>query len=101
VGGETDGPWLGGSDRELRAAVLSPFVSQKLGTFVASENAQDLAALRELIEAGAVTPLIDQTYPLADAAAAIRHLLDGRATGKIIIHLPPRGVRTPASGRPE
>src|SRR5256885_12397217 len=39
---------LGGSGRQLRATLLSPFVSQRLGTFIASENAGDLTALREL-----------------------------------------------------
>ena len=56
VGGETDGRWLGGSDRQLRAKVLSPFVSQQLGTFISSENAGDLLALKGLIEAGQVAP---------------------------------------------
>ena len=85
VGGETDGRWLGGSDRQLRATLLSPFVGQQLGTFVASENAEDLVALRELIQAGTVTPAIDRTYPLAEAAAAIRYLLDGQVRGKVVI----------------
>jgi NADPH:quinone reductase-like Zn-dependent oxidoreductase len=85
VGGETDGRWLGGSDRQLRAKALSPFVSQTLGTFLSSENAADLRALKELIEAGQVVPAIEQTYPLADVAGAIRHLLDGRARGKIVV----------------
>ncbi|MDQ5854372.1 MAG: NAD(P)-dependent alcohol dehydrogenase, partial [Chloroflexota bacterium] len=85
VGGETDGRWLGGSDRQIRATLLSPFVSQKLGTFVASENADDLVTLHELIQAGTVTPAIDRTYPLAEVAAAIRYLLDGQARGKIVI----------------
>jgi NADPH:quinone reductase-like Zn-dependent oxidoreductase len=89
VGGETDGRWLGGSDRQIRAAVLSRFVGQTLGTFVASENAADLVALRELIEAGAVTSAVDRIYPLAETAAAIRHLLDGRAVGKIVVHVSP------------
>lgn len=89
VGGETDGRWLGGSDRQVRAAVLSRFVGQHLGTFVASENAGDLVALRELIDAGAVTSAVDRVYPLAETAAAIRHLLDGRAIGKIVIHVAP------------
>ncbi len=40
VGGETDGRWLGGADRQIRALVLSPFVGQELGTFVASVNAK-------------------------------------------------------------
>src|SRR3954453_19039963 len=52
VGGETEGRWLGGSDRQLRALLLSPFVSQKLSAFIASENAEDLMVLRGLIEAG-------------------------------------------------
>ena len=85
VGGETDGRWLGGSDRQIRAILLSTLVSQKLGTFVASENAEDLAALRELIEAGAVMPVIDRTYPLSETAAAIRYVQDGHARGKVVI----------------
>ncbi len=85
VGGETDGRWLGGVDRQLRAHLLSPFVSQKLGTFVASENAEDLATLRELIESGKITPAIDRSYPLSEVAAAIRYMLDGQARGKLVI----------------
>ena len=85
VGGETDGRWLGGTDRQLRAQVLSLFVSQKLGTFISSENAADLVALREVIEAGQIKPVIDQTYPLSEVATAIRDLIDGRARGKIVI----------------
>ncbi|MDQ6615649.1 MAG: NAD(P)-dependent alcohol dehydrogenase [Actinomycetota bacterium] len=85
VGGETDGRWLGGSDRQVRAQVLSLFVSQKLGTFIASENAADLGILSQLIDAGDVRPIMDRTYPLIDAAAAIRHLVDGHARGKIVI----------------
>jgi NADPH:quinone reductase-like Zn-dependent oxidoreductase len=85
VGGETDGRWLGGTDRQLRAQLLSPFVSQKLGTFVASENARDLTALRELIEAGKVVPAIDRTYPLAETPAAVRYMQDGYARGKVVI----------------
>jgi NADPH:quinone reductase-like Zn-dependent oxidoreductase len=101
VGGETDGRWLGGSDRQIRAQLLSPFVGQKLGTFVSSENAKDLMALRELIEAGTVAPAIDRSYPLADVAAAIRHMLDGQASGKLVVHLSPPGVQTPTSRSPE
>ena len=85
VGGETDGRWLGGSDRQIRATLLSAFIGQKLGTFVASENAADLSALRELIEAGTVTPTVDRTYPLSEVAAAIRHMLEGRTRGKLVI----------------
>jgi NADPH:quinone reductase-like Zn-dependent oxidoreductase len=85
VGGETGGRWLGGADRQLRAQVLSLFVTHKLGSFISSENAEDLMALRELIEAGKITPVVDRTYPLGDVATAIRYLLDGHARGKIVI----------------
>ncbi len=56
-----------------------------MGTFIASENAADLMALRELIESGEVKSAIDRTYPLSDVATAIRHLIDGHARGKIVI----------------
>jgi NADPH:quinone reductase-like Zn-dependent oxidoreductase len=85
VGGETDGRWLGGSDRQVRALLLSPLVSQKLGTFVASENTEDLIALRQLVESGQVAPAIDRTYPLRDVPAAIRYVIEGHAHGKVVI----------------
>jgi NADPH:quinone reductase-like Zn-dependent oxidoreductase len=85
VGGETAGRWLGGSDRQVRALVLSPFIRQQLGTFVASENAEDVIVLRELIEASRLAPAIDRTYPLGEAPAAIRRMLDGHVQGKVVI----------------
>jgi len=65
--------------------MLSPFVGQKLGTFVASVKAEDLIVLKELIEAGKVMPTIDRTYALSEAPKAISHLVDGHARGKIAI----------------
>jgi NADPH:quinone reductase-like Zn-dependent oxidoreductase len=85
AGGETDGRWLGGSDRQIRAVLLSRFVSQTLRTFVNSENYEDLIVLTGMIEAGKVTPVIDRQYPLAQAPKAIRYLLEGHARGKIVI----------------
>ena len=85
TGGETDGRWLGGSDRQLRALVLSRFIDQKLTTFVSSENHEDLIVLKGLIEAGKVTPVIDRTYTLGETADAIRYLEQGRAQGKVAI----------------
>jgi len=85
VGGQTDGKLIGGSDRQVRAQLLSPFVSQTLGTLLSSENAADLEALRDLAEAGKLVPAIDRTYALAETAAAVRYLLDGRAQGKVVI----------------
>jgi NADPH:quinone reductase-like Zn-dependent oxidoreductase len=87
VGGETDGRWLGGFDRSLRAVALSPFVSQTLTMLVSSENAADLDVVRGLVEAGQVVPAIDRTYPLGDVPAAIRYVREGRAQGKVVISL--------------
>jgi NADPH:quinone reductase-like Zn-dependent oxidoreductase len=87
MGGETGGRWLGGTDRQLRAMALSPFIAQKLGTFVSSQPAADLVALAELVEGGKVTPVIDRTYPLSEVPAAIRYLQDGHARGKVVIKI--------------
>jgi NADPH:quinone reductase-like Zn-dependent oxidoreductase len=84
VGGEGRGRWIG-IDRQIRAHLLSPFVGQKLGTFVARESADDLLVLNELIESGKVTPIIDRTYPLTDAPDAIRYLETGHPRGRIAI----------------
>jgi NADPH:quinone reductase-like Zn-dependent oxidoreductase len=85
VGGETGGRWLGGSDRQIRALLLSRFVGQKLTTFICSENHEDLIVLKELIESGKITPVSDRTYPLAEAPEAIRYLEQGHARGKVVI----------------
>ena len=85
VGGEGGGRMFGGIDRQLRAMMLSPFVGQKLGTFISKENHEDMLALKELIESGKVTPVIDRTYPLADVPEAIRYLEEGHAQGKVVI----------------
>jgi NADPH:quinone reductase-like Zn-dependent oxidoreductase len=85
VGGETDGRWLGGTDRQLRAHLLSPFVGQKLGTFVSRENHRDMIVLKELIEAGQTTPVIDRAYPLGEVPEAIRYMRNGHARGKVVI----------------
>jgi NADPH:quinone reductase-like Zn-dependent oxidoreductase len=85
VGGEGGGRWLGVVDRLLRAHLLFPFVSQKLGTFISSENHEDLIVLKELIESGKLSPVIDRTYPLAEVPEAIRYLEQGHARGKVVI----------------
>ena len=85
VGGETDGRWLGGTDRQLRALMLSRFVGQKLGTFVSSENHEDMIVLKDLIESGKIAPVIDRTYPLSETPEAIRYLEQGHARGKVLI----------------
>jgi NADPH:quinone reductase-like Zn-dependent oxidoreductase len=85
VGSETDGKWFGGFDRSVRAMVLSRFVSQQLIAFVNSENAEDLIAIKELIEADKVTPTIDRTFSLDETPKAISYLTEGHARGKVAI----------------
>jgi NADPH:quinone reductase-like Zn-dependent oxidoreductase len=52
---------------------------------ISKENREDLQALAELIGAGKVTPVVGKTFPLADAADAIRELERGHARGKIVV----------------
>jgi NADPH:quinone reductase-like Zn-dependent oxidoreductase len=66
-------------------ALLSPTVSQRMVFFLARQNKADLVVLRELLEAGRITPVIDRTYPLAEVAEAIRYLETGHARGKVAI----------------
>ena len=86
VGGEGGGRWLGHRP-PARAALLSPFVGQRLGFFVARENAADLVVLAELVEAGQVTPAVDRTYPLAEAPAAVDYMAGGQARGKVVVEV--------------
>ena len=69
----------------LRAPVVSLFVGQRLRGLATKIEQEDLVTLAELVEAGSVVPVIDRTYPLIEAADAIRHLAQGHAAGKIVI----------------
>lgn len=79
------GRWVGPLPRLARAMALSPFVGHKLKTFMATPDADNLAFLTELIEAGQVTPVIDRTFPLADVADAFRHFEKGHNQGKTVV----------------
>ncbi|WNV89162.1 NAD(P)-dependent alcohol dehydrogenase [Umezawaea sp. Da 62-37] len=89
VGGEAEGKLLRGIDRQLRGFALSLFVGQRIRTFVASQPRADLELLREHIEAGALRPVVDRTYPLSATADAVRYLARGHPTGKVVITVQP------------
>jgi NADPH:quinone reductase-like Zn-dependent oxidoreductase len=74
-----------GLDRILAAVLLNPFVRERFAVFVTDENGADLATLAGMIASGQVRPIIDRTYPLAEAAAALRYLEAGHARGKVVI----------------
>jgi NADPH:quinone reductase-like Zn-dependent oxidoreductase len=94
VGSETGGRWLGGFDRSIRAMLLNPFVGQRLAPLTVSENATDLSVLAELIDAGQLAPVVDHTYPLEDVGAAIRRLLEGKASGKLVLSISHAGAHS-------
>jgi NADPH:quinone reductase-like Zn-dependent oxidoreductase len=85
AGGEKGGRWLGGNDRQLRALALSPFVGQRLTTFVCKEHFSGLERLTSLVEDGRLVPVIERTFALSDMPQAMRHLESGQARGKLVI----------------
>ena len=90
--GDSPGRVIGPVGRIVKAMLLSPFVGgQKMLPFVAKASSDDLQALRELIEAGRIKPVIDRTYPLSQAADAIRYLETGHARGKVVISVSTNG----------
>jgi NADPH:quinone reductase-like Zn-dependent oxidoreductase len=84
IGAEVPG-LLGGMGRSFRAVALSPFAAQSFKMLLSTTKAEDLEALRDLVEAGKVTPAVNATYPLAEAPQAIRDMRDAKILGKAVI----------------
>jgi NADPH:quinone reductase-like Zn-dependent oxidoreductase len=84
-GGPNDGKWVGPMARPLKAMFMSPFISQKMGFFMAKQDKSDLNILADLMQSGKVTPVIDRTYPFNQIADAIRYLEQGHARGKVVV----------------
>ena len=93
VGGESKGNLTGGFGRSLRAPLVSIFVRPRLTMLASTEHHADLVALTELIDAGTVTPAIDEVYPLDRAPDAMRRLEAGAVRGKVVISVPGAGER--------
>lgn len=79
------GRWIGPLGRWTKAGVRSLVTRQTLRPVVSTENQHDLLVLAELIEGGAVTPVIDRTYPLSDAAQALAYVGAGHTRGKVVV----------------
>jgi len=86
AGGEGGGA-VTGMSRQLRALAVSPFVGQRFTVCLAKERASDLEHLTPLLEDGRITPALDRTYPLEDAADAMRRLAAGEVSGKVAVTL--------------
>jgi len=83
--GSSGGPWFKGTDRWAGAVLLSPFIRQRLRPLVHTDSKDDLVVLKQLIEAGKVTPVISAQYPVSRVAEAISHFEEGHARGKVVI----------------
>jgi NADPH:quinone reductase-like Zn-dependent oxidoreductase len=84
-GGNFGNRWFSSAGRLLRGAILFRFGGQKLGNFLVSMNDGDLVVLKDLIEAGKVSPVMDRTYLLAEARQAMDHVGAGHTRGKVAI----------------
>jgi NADPH:quinone reductase-like Zn-dependent oxidoreductase len=84
IAGGEGGRWTG-VGRQLRALALSPLTRQRLTMFISTSRPADLETLRQLAASGQVTPVIDETFPLAGAPQAIRRLDAGQVRGKLAI----------------
>jgi NADPH:quinone reductase-like Zn-dependent oxidoreductase len=71
--------------RGIRLMMLAPFTRGKLVPFIARANASDLKVMCQLIETGAVTPVIDRSYSLHDTPDAVRYVAAGHTRGKVVI----------------
>jgi NADPH:quinone reductase-like Zn-dependent oxidoreductase len=93
-GGRFDKRWMASGGRILEGKLRFSFSSQKLGNFLVAPNQKDLVALKELIEAGKLTPVIDHSYPMNETLAAMGHVGEGHARGKTTISMPPQVAPT-------
>ena len=73
--------------RLIKPLMLSPFVSQDLRRYLSVPNHEDLRLLRELVQSGKLTPVIDRTYPLEQTADALAYIEHGHARGKVVVEI--------------
>jgi len=86
VGGDGGGNWTGGIGRQMvRAPIVSMFTRQRLVGVTGKEKGEDIETLREMVDAGKLTPLVAKTFALPDAAEAVRLIHQPHAAGKIVV----------------
>ena len=83
--GTSGGRWFGTIGTVLKSATVSMFERRQLGPAIKFANRADLLVLKELIEAGKITPVIDATYALTDTGKALAHVGEGHARGTVVI----------------
>ena len=85
VGGPKENRLLGPLAHLGQMLLASRLGKRKAVFCIARPNSADLAVLRDLIEAGKVTPVVERRYELAEVAEAFRYLGDGHPRGKIVV----------------
>jgi NADPH:quinone reductase-like Zn-dependent oxidoreductase len=85
VGASKGNPVLGPLGYVIKTKLASIGRKPDVVFFIAKLNREDLLALNDLVESGAVTPVVDRTYPLSEIADAMRYLGEGHARGKIVL----------------
>ena len=86
VGGPKKGRWIGPLSQVVKLRLSSLGGSRRVvAPFLAKMNKEDLVVLQELLEAGAVTPVIDRQYELSELREALRYLGEGHARGKVVV----------------
>ena len=88
VGGESGSTWSPGMGRQLKAAVMSPIVSQRLTSILNKEHYSGLDRLAKLATTGDVAPCIERSYSLAEVPEAVRRLEAGNVRGQIVVITP-------------
>jgi NADPH:quinone reductase-like Zn-dependent oxidoreductase len=85
TGGEEGGAVTGGFGRGIRAAMVSPFISQELRMFLSKEGREFIEPFAAMLASGAITTAVDRSYPLAEAHRALADLEAGSICGKAAI----------------
>ncbi|MBD3297624.1 MAG: zinc-binding dehydrogenase [candidate division Zixibacteria bacterium] len=85
VGGEEGGRLIGGLQRSIGGMILSLFIGQRIRMQMPKTADNDLNVLKEMLAAGEITPILDRSFPLDEAVAAIRYVQDGKARGKVVV----------------
>jgi NADPH:quinone reductase-like Zn-dependent oxidoreductase len=88
--------WLGPLGNIVKAVALNALAGQTLKSFTAKVTAEALTEVGDLIESGHITPVIDRTYPLTEAAAAVALVEQGSPAGKVIVVVDPSPPNLPS-----
>jgi NADPH:quinone reductase-like Zn-dependent oxidoreductase len=79
------GQWIGPVARMAGAFITNRLGAKPARGFLATANTDDLMALKELIETGRITPVIDRTYAFEEIPEAIRYVEGGQVSGKVVV----------------